>query len=523
MKPGIQLHLLGKALIRQSLRTTFLILTASAVVSAAWISAIVLAGGLANLNPGILLLPIVLIAFYFGPLAGFGVAALLAIAIGPWMPAGTGEPQPTADWVVRLVAYAAVGVVVGFLSLREHRSSRNEIARQKALLDATPEIIEQERIKALRDMSRGVAHDINNTLTPILGFSELLMEPPGSTRPETVENYARAIHTAGQNASEVVKRLREFYRSGDAALPMARVELDTMVRKTLIMTEARWKSQARAENAEIATQIDIPACLEVIGNEAELRGVLTNLIFNAVDAMPEGGTLRFSVERAGDRIALHVTDTGAGMDETTVQACTTAYFTTKQHGTGLGLPIVFAVMRYHGGTVEIASSPGNGTRVSLLFPVPHEEKLETLNQPKPIPSLAPLRILVAEDDALNRHMLRDVLAMRGHTVTTARDGPSALEVFESDPRGFDLLISDSAMPGISGRVVAGRIRELRPDIPMILLSGFDSEAAPFSDPSDRTTVLLDKPITLGELDRALVRASRDLPIAGQTDGAGQIG
>ncbi len=480
-----------------------------AFLSVSWIASMFLAGGPSVLNPGILLLPVIIAAFYFGPLPGIATALVLGLAIGPWMPASPGLPQPTSDWAIRLLSYVTVGGIVGLLSLKQFRKAQKTIDNQQAMLEATPEIIEQERLVALREMSSGVVHDINNALAPILGYSEMLLDPRESADPETVKRCGEAINTAAGNASAVVKRLRVFFRQDGPTGRLTPVDLSEVVEQSLSMTEARWKSQARAAGTRIDTRVDCPRGLTVIGDDAELRSVLTNLIFNAVDAMPDGGTLSFVGKRMQEHITLSAIDTGIGMSPDTLRRCIETRYTTKENGTGLGTSIAASIMRYHGGRMEVSSTEGEGSRIDLLFPVPAPEKLEGVREPGTVPALDPLRILVAEDDDLVRQMLEEVLCVQGHAVTSAGDGDLALKRFQDDPGRFDLAISDTAMPNMSGTELVSRMRRIRPEFPLIMLSGFD-EAESGSNPSRKPgspTIILTKPITLNELRKALWFAS----------------
>lgn len=498
---------IGASVIRQSPRTALLVATIAAVISVIWIAAIWLAGGLTHLNPGILLIPIVIAGFYFGPIVGIGTAIVIGLAIGPWTPSGMGIPQPMSDWVIRLLSYAAVGGVVGFLSLQQHRRSRQTIERQRTLLESTPDIIERERIKALQQMSRGVVHDFNNALAPILGFSEMLADPEFATEQEKIKRYAQAIKTAGTNAAAVVNRLREFYQQEGANAALMPVDLSLVVEQSLAMTEARWRSQARADNAEIEATVECPSGLTVMGNDAELRGVLTNLIFNAVDAMPQGGTLTFKASQGETGITLTVSDTGAGMSPEHLRKCTEAYFTTKETGTGLGMSLVNSIMKYHGGKLEITSRQGAGTQVTLHFPIPTPAKMESANSDPVAPQTPSLRILVAEDDLLVREMLEEVLRTDGHQVRSASEGTEAVSLFQSHTDRFDLVICDAAMPRLSGSEVAAGIRRIRPETPFILLSGFDAPTTKTELEKKPFTVVLTKPVSLHEIRKALWQVS----------------
>ncbi|MFP4674022.1 MAG: ATP-binding protein [Opitutales bacterium] len=465
------------------------------------IVSLLLAGGTAHFNPGILLICVVLAGFYFGPLVGIATALVIGLAIGPWMPSSPGIPQPISDWLPRILTYIVTGGLIGALSLREYNRSQKIIRGQQQLLQATPEIMDHERIKALRQMAQGVVHDMNNALSPVLGFSELLLCGKASRDPKKVKHYAEAINTSAANGVETIKRLKDFYQQDSLSAPDTPINVLQLVKQSLAMTEARWKSQPRAADAEIAIEIDCPMDLMIMGNDAELRGVLTNLIFNAVDAMPEGGKLTFKTEKNDKQIILRVTDTGVGMDPDTLHRCFEPYFTTKENGTGMGLPLGNTIMSYCGGEIEISSAPGEGACVSLLFPIPETAPMQCPVQN--LPAMDPLRILIAEDEPLIRKMYEEILTAWGHRITSAADGQAALDIFRKDSGQFDLMISDSAMPRLSGGKLIQEIRQLRQDIPAILLTGFDTNAnIPLTDGTART-VSLTKPVTHDELYHAL--------------------
>ena len=247
-----------------------------------------------------------------------------------------------------------------------------------------------------------------------------------------------------------------------------------------------------------------------------MRDALTNLVFNAVDAMPEGGVLTLRTRSIGTagaaahQVVLEVSDTGVGMDEDTRRRCLEPFFTTKgERGTGLGLAMVYGVAQRHAAEVEIDSTIGRGTTVSLNFPVPAvEPAAEADSAPRRAP-VSRLRILIVDDDPLLLRSLRDTLELDGHKVVAANGGKAGIDAFRAAPRGFDAVITDLGMPYVDGRKVAEAVKAHAPSMPVILLTGWgqrlmaDSEAPPHVDR------VLSKPPKLRELRAALAEGTRN--------------
>ncbi len=226
------------------------------------------------------------------------------------------------------------------------------------------QVVKRERLGALGVMASGIAHDFNNSLATILGYGELLLEHPART------DYVKKIMTAGQDARQTVRRLREFYKSDLCVEPFAAVNLNILAEQAVSLTMPRWSNQALAGGIRIEVKMDLPELPRIAGNPAELRELLTNLIFNSVDALPNGGEIRIQTRHEGDTALLSVSDTGTGMDECTVERCMEPFFTTKgEGGTGLGLSVVLGIVTRHGGSVDIVS--GGRCRDDLPFALSH--------------------------------------------------------------------------------------------------------------------------------------------------------
>ncbi len=331
---------------------------------------------------------------------------------------------------------------------------------------------------------------------------------------ERGRGHLQTIHGAIQDVARTVARMREFYRQREPELTFKPVEVNLLILQVIELSRARWRDipQQRGVVIHMAKEL-APEMPAVMGVESEIRESLVNLIFNAADAMPEGGTLtmrtRLAAGEAGrGRVVIEVADTGAGMDEETRRRCLEPFFTTKgERGTGLGLAMVYGTVRRHGGDIEIDSKPGKGTTVRLLLPAgasvapPGEAEAELAPPP-------PARILIVDDDPLVLHSLRAVLQIDGHTVTPARSGREGIEVFRAAYGGsdaFDAVITDLGMPSVDGWEVAKAVKEASPGTPVLLLTGWGQRVLAEGDISPHVDQVMCKPATLRDLRRALAR------------------
>ena len=265
------------------------------------------------------------------------------------------------------------------------------------LRETQQQVIQQERIRALGTMASGIAHDLNNGLSLILGYGDILLGnqekfPPASRERKLLENVVRA----GRDNAQMVKRLQEFYRPCAAREERQAVDLNELIRQTISLTAPKWQAQAEAGGAHIRIKHDAGKIPVIAGAPAELREVLTNLIFNAVDAMPRGGSIRFETRHQCGVVQVKVTDTGIGMTEDTRQHCLEPFYTTKgDGGSGLGLAMSYGIIRRHNGTIAIESRLNHGTTFIIQMPVPDGPIV-------PVPRrrderVSPLRVLVVDD------------------------------------------------------------------------------------------------------------------------------
>ena len=406
--------------------------------------------------------------------------------------------------------------------LSEERELLEELARQigqaiesrrarDALQDALEQlkrtrqqVIDQERQRVLSQMASGIAHDFNNALSTIRGFTDLLLQSEEKLEhKETAQRYLQHVRKAASNASETVARLRKFYRPREDE-DFGRINLNSLVEEALSMTRPRWQDEALAEGAEIIVERDLHDVDTVQGNEAELHELLTNLIFNAVDAMPEGGTLELRTqEREGD-VVLEISDTGVGMSEDARQRCFDPFFTTKQEsGTGLGLSIVQGTVERHGGRIEVQSQPGKGTTFRMFLPTAEETEADGAGGADTRPETS-FSVLVIEDEAEQRELLTEYLELDDHRVDTAADGREGLTKFSDDR--YDVVITDRSMPEMGGDQLAREIKGRAPEKPVIMLTGFGDMMEAEGHLPSGVDLVLSKPVTLNELRQAIARA-----------------
>ena len=382
-------------------------------------------------------------------------------------------------------------------------SNRQLVAAAAELGVAQQQIVQQASLRALGQMASGIAHDFNNALSPIIGFSELLLKHPESLADhEKVTQFLRHINTAGHDAADVVRRLREFGRQRVAGEISEAIDLPGLVRQIIDMTQPRWRTQVQSAGLTIQIATDLGKVPVIAGEEFSIREVLTNLIFNAVDALPTGGTITLGTAVDGEFVRLWVSDTGTGMTEEVRQRCFEPFFTTKQDkGTGLGLSMVHGIVQRHGGTVEVESKLGQGTTVTIRLPL----KLSKLGAAGISESVRGkrLRVLVVDNEPMLREIVDALLTDDGHSVVTAESGGAALHRIQTVP--FDLVITDKAMPRMNGEQLAVAIHAVVPDLPVILMSGFGDLMKVAGEMPPHISAILSKPITEESLRAALAK------------------
>jgi len=400
--------------------------------------------------------------------------------------------------------YGSGAELIGAVSVLRDITGRRRAADMAAQAD---------KLRALGQMASGVAHDVNNLLATVLGRAELarLELERGLLDAERVGEALRLIEQAAEDGAHTVRRIQEFARVRRDQ-PLAVVDVAEVVRGAVGLTRPQWRDASQAAGRAVDVALDLDADLFVEGEGAELREVLTNLLLNALDAMPRGGTISIAGRRDNGMVRLTVADTGVGMTPTIARRAFEPFFTTKAGGgTGLGLAIVYGIVQRRGGRISVASTPGDGTVFSLEFPAVDPPPAEPRRERRPS---GPSRgVLIVDDEAPLVGMLPRLLASEGHRVTPCTSGEEALARF--DPAVHDLVITDLGMADLNGLQLAEALRARSPETPVILATGWGNELDPDNPPPGVSKVLA-KPYRL-----AMVLDAIDAVMVGTAAGDGE--
>ena len=375
-------------------------------------------------------------------------------------------------------------------------------------------VLEQERLRALGQMASGIAHDINNAISPAAVYVDAILEHEAGFS-ERTRKQLEVVRGAVDDVAKTVARMGEFYRRKPAQAELASVRLVRVLREVLELTRARWSDMAQQRGVFIETAVESMADdTTVMVIESELREALVNLVLNAIDAMPEGGKLTLRAGRIGaavdpaSRVFIEVSDTGTGMDEETRRRCLEPFFTTKgERGSGLGLAMVYGITQRHEAEIDIISTPGAGSTFRITFPPPKPaaRPAAAARTPK-VPGKT--RILLIDDDPLLLASLRDVLVGEGHEVETAQGGKAGIEAFlaaQQAGRTFPVVLTDLGMPHVDGRVVAATIAAASPSTPIIMLTGWGQRLVATGDVPTDVVAVMSKPPNIAELREKLAQ------------------
>ncbi|HEY7059965.1 MAG TPA: PAS domain S-box protein [Chloroflexota bacterium] len=377
--------------------------------------------------------------------------------------------------------------------------SFTDITARKAAEQQLHAFAQTEKLRALGQMAGGVAHDLNQYLGLVAGHGELALRQlnQSAAGSESVMDSLKTIVQAALDGAETVKRLLVFGRPQQDR-PAVRVELGELLREVAKLTAPRWRDATQAQGRPISLHVDATDDLAVDGWPESLREACTNLVFNAVDALPHGGTIRLVARRRGERIEVEVSDSGVGMTPEVQARLFEPFFSTKgERGTGLGLPMVFGIVERHGGHIAVESAPGRGTTFLLSFPL-----AAPLPAPEPVAAATagprPLRVLTVDDDPALAHMAALMLAPDGHAVTTATSGEEALQRLAAEP--FDLVISDVGMgEGMNGWDLAAAVRARYPGVRFALATGWGAQIDPVEARAHGICAVLAKPFSIAQI------------------------
>ncbi|MBS3907665.1 MAG: GAF domain-containing protein [Syntrophaceae bacterium] len=375
------------------------------------------------------------------------------------------------------------------------------------LKQAQDQIIQAEKLRAMGEMASGVAHDFNNVLAAILGNIQLLLHSFEHYGPEEIRERLKTIEKASKDGAETVRRIQDFTgrRRDREFIPLS---LNDLVHEVSAITEPRWKDQAQKKGIHIELIKRPGEVPPVLGNPSELREVLTNMVFNAVDAMPKGGNITLSTQPHSEGwVEMRIADTGIGMSEEVKKRIFDPFFTTKGvTSSGLGMSVSYGIIKRHGGEILIESEPGKGTVFVLHLPIGYGEEVKEAEKrlEMPLGMMRSAKILVIDDEEAVRDILSRMLRTKGHEVETASDGDEGIERFKKQP--FDLVFTDLGMPKLSGWEVGKTLKELNPKIPVVMITGWGMELNREKMSQNGIDLIISKPFNFDQVTQLIFEA-----------------
>ncbi|MEX1054541.1 MAG: ATP-binding protein, partial [Rhodothermales bacterium] len=356
---------------------------------------------------------------------------------------------------------------------------------------------QRNRLETLGRMTMGIAHDFNNLLSGILGYTELLKSYVEEEKADPVlADHLRTIEQAALDGAALIRKIQQYIRQ-EKLTHFTPLDVPTLIQDCIALTRPYWYNEPRRLGIAISVEEDFEEVPPVMGSATELREVFLNLILNAVQAMPKGGTLIFKTDLAEAGVRVTVSDTGLGMSDNVRQHIFEPLYTTKgDRGTGMGLAVSYGIIQEHEGTIKVESGLGEGSTFVMTFPPAEDSSPERKSEPEKKPGRT-ARILVVDDERMVRTILVKLLSLKGHDVEQAASGSEALSIM--DAQEFDLVFTDLGMPEMNGRQLARVLRRKRPDLPIVLLTG-DTEVG---EPGDDVDVVMAKPFKIDQLERTI--------------------
>jgi PAS domain S-box-containing protein len=377
-----------------------------------------------------------------------------------------------------------------------------DISERKEAEAARQALSHSERLRALGQMASGIAHDLNQSLALISGYSdmagqELLLEPPNV---EHVREMVAITSRAALEGGQRLKGLLSFVRTHELMAESEWVDLGELLTEVAALTAPRWRDATQAEGRPITLEVSTASGCTIHGSPGALREALTNLIFNAVDALPDGGSIWLTTRRVEHEAIVEVRDSGTGIPDELQALIFDTFFTTKgERGTGLGLPQVTTIVQRHSGRIELDSGPGRGTTFRMHFPIVSEPAAIVEDIAVPDENAArSIRILVVEDEQQLARMAGLVLSQRGHKVTVVCSGEAAIEQLSA--QSFELVISDLGLgTGKNGWDVADAVRKRWPGTRFVLVTGWGAGIDPNEALIRGVDEVIAKPYRIAEL------------------------
>jgi PAS domain S-box-containing protein len=366
------------------------------------------------------------------------------------------------------------------------------------------QLLQAEKLRSLAEMASGVAHDFNNALAVVLGNTQLLLY---TVQDEEIKKSLRTIEKVAKDSAQTVRRLQDFTRKR-AHQELFKVDVNSIIKDSIEITKPKWKDEVQSGGIHIEMASNLGEIPSVLGNASELREVITNLIFNAVEAMPEGGKIEIKAFQKKKKVYIQISDTGIGIPEEIRKKIFEPFFTTKPFtNTGLGLSMSYGIIKRFEGEIEVESKVGDGTVFRIILPAGEEERVEEVS-PSTIKKGKKARILVIDDEEFVRSVLSRTLAQVDHQVTLAENGERGIQLFKE--RKFDIVLTDLGMPGMSGWEVCRVIKEISPHTPVGMITGWGTEMSQNKMKEYGLNFIISKPFDINKILN-VVAENIDLP------------
>jgi signal transduction histidine kinase/ActR/RegA family two-component response regulator len=366
-------------------------------------------------------------------------------------------------------------------------------------------LIQSEKLKSLEGLAGGVAHNFNNMLAAILGRAQLLLmhvqTPPGITERRKgvldLRKSLEVIEEAALEGAHTVRRIQNFSRKKTDDKSLNPVDLNDVVESSLELTKVRWKDEAQSNDIKITIEKQFSRMPSISGNTSEMIELFTNLINNAIDAMPQGGEITIKSCTTNGQVNITIQDTGIGIPEDIRDRIFDPFFTTKGvQSTGLGLSAAYGIIKRHKGTIVVDGVQGEGTVFTMTFPVCEDAVEEQQVKPKGA-THDKVRILVIEDEQDIRDLIVDILQMNGLDVEIASSGGQGIKLFKE--KKFDLVFTDLGMPGMSGWQVAKEIKMIDKKTPVALITGWQIQLKNDEMKEKGVDLYINKPFKVDQL------------------------
>ena len=382
------------------------------------------------------------------------------------------------------------GVITNYIAVKDDITERRKM--EEALLQA-------EKLKSIVTITAGISHEFNNLLAIISSNVQLLEATYKDDRVLTAA--LRTIMKASDDGSEITSNMLKFTKTYQGTKELESTCIRDMIEQSIDFTKPRWKNEAQAKGIDYKMDTEeMKSVPYIMCKHSEIREIFTNLINNALDAMPKGGKISFRTWSVDDAVLVSITDNGGGMSENVKRNIFDPFFSTKGvEGTGLGMSIVYGIVTRHGGNIDVASKIGKGTTFTLQFPIPTIKKsqIEALKHEQET-NVKNLHILVVDDEEAIRNILEQFLSRDGHTVKTVDNGAEAINMVEGED--FDLVLSDLAMPNVFGYDVVKAIDGLEKRPKIGIITGWNEEHAP-ADKEIKVDFYLKKPFKKTDLTK----------------------